>query len=195
MEKRKKALLVGMAIGDGHLNSNSGVALEISHSGKQLKYLEHKRDILHSLLGGKRPRIHKRKNRNEYKISKGHRYFRYIKKLLYPNGKKTYTRKMLDYLTPEAIAIWWMDDGSLGKEKTALSYHFYTYTSKEEAQIIIDYFKETWNINFYMIRRQLKCCVAYYLKCRTKEGRKFSILIKDFVIPSMRYKIDIGQEQ
>jgi recombination protein RecA len=195
MDKNKKALLIGMVLGDGHLNPNSGVALEISHSGKQLEYLEYKRDLLHSLLGGKKPRIHKRKNRDEYKISKGHRYFRIIRKLLYKDRKKIYTRQMLDYLNPQAIALWWMDDGSLAREKTAKAYHFYIFAPKDESQIIIDYFKEVWNINFYMIRKQLKTGTYYYLKCRTKEGRKFSNLIKDWVIPSMQYKIDIEHEQ
>lgn len=197
MEKRKKALLIGLVLGDGHLNPNSGVALEISHCGNQLFYLEYKAKLINSLIGGKYPKIHKRKDREEYKISKGHRYFKILYKWLYPNGVKTFTRKMLNYLTPEAIALWWMDDGSHGIDRnkttgkiTSHSFHFYTYVDEEQTQIIIDYFKEVWNINFYKIKRTKKDgTLHYYLKCRTKEGRKFCDLIRPYILPGFEYKI------
>ena len=31
--------------------------------------------------------------------------------------------------------------------------------------------------------------IKYYLKCRTREGRKLSNLIRKFVLPSLQYKI------
>ena len=189
-----------MILGDGHINDNSGHALEISHSGEQLAYLEYKRDILHSLLGGKKPKIHKRKDKHEYKISKGHRYFKILRKWLYRDRRKVITRKILNYLSPEAIAIWYMDDGSLAADKrngkiTAYKLVIYTFTNEKETQDIIDYFKEVWGISFYRIRKKLKSGYAYYIQCRTKEARKFIKLVDDYIIDSMKYKTSIRHEQ
>ena len=78
MDKRKKALLIGLVLGDGHLNKSNAAALEISHCGKQKPYLEYKAKLIEELLNCKPLTIHKRKGREEYKISKGHRYFRVI---------------------------------------------------------------------------------------------------------------------
>ena len=45
MERNKKALLIGLILGDGHLNPNSGIALEISHSYKQYDYINESYEI------------------------------------------------------------------------------------------------------------------------------------------------------
>ena len=80
MDKRKKSLLIGLVLGDGHLNSNSGVALEIEHSAKQKFYLEYKNKLISELLNCKQCNIYYRKSKDCYKISKGHPYFRVLKK-------------------------------------------------------------------------------------------------------------------
>lgn len=76
--KRKKALLIGLVLGDGHLNTRSGVCLEIEHSSKQLFYLEYKRKLISQLLNCQLPNIYHNKTKNTYKISKGHRLFRIL---------------------------------------------------------------------------------------------------------------------
>ena len=76
--KRKKALLIALVLGDGHLNTNSGCALEITHGEKQLFYLEYKRQLISELLNCNKPNIYHRVSNNTYKISKGHRLFRIL---------------------------------------------------------------------------------------------------------------------
>ena len=49
MDKRTKSLLIGLTLGDGHLNPNSGVALEIEHGEKQKFYLDYKKRLLSDL--------------------------------------------------------------------------------------------------------------------------------------------------
>lgn len=198
MDKRKKSLLIGLVLGDGHLNSNSGVALEIEHSAKQKFYLEYKNKLISELLNCKQCNIYYRKSKDCYKISKGHPYFRVLKKWIYDNKEKRFSTKLLNYLTPEAIAIWFMDDGTHGKEyypndKSRIRSHkfiLYTFTNKEDTQNIIDFFKNKYDIKFYPIWRKMKDgSTKAYLQCRTKEGRKLSKLIRPYIIPGMEYKI------
>ena len=80
MDKKKKSLLIGLILGDGHLNPRSGVALEIMHGSKQKFYLEYKNKLLAKLLKCKECRFYYRKSTDCYKISKGHRYFRILRK-------------------------------------------------------------------------------------------------------------------
>lgn len=79
MDKRKKSLLIGLVLGDGHLNVNSGVALEIEHGEKQKFYVEYKAELVSQLINCPKPKIHHNKTKNTYKISKGHRYFKIIR--------------------------------------------------------------------------------------------------------------------
>lgn len=80
MDKRTKSLLIGLVLGDGHLNPRSGVSLEIEHCEKQKFYLDYKRKLISELLNINEPNIYHNKNKNTFKISKGHRYFRVLRK-------------------------------------------------------------------------------------------------------------------
>lgn len=198
MDKKKKSLLIGLILGDGYLNPRSGVALEIMHGSKQKFYLEYKNKLLAKLLNCKECSFYYRKSTDCYKISKGHRYFRILRKWIYKNGEKRFSKQILNYLTPEAIALWFMDDGTHGKDyypndKTKIRSHkfvLYTFTNEEDTNNIIDFFKEKYDIKFYPIWRKMKDgSVKAYLQCRTREGRKFSNLIRPHIIPGMEYKI------
>ena len=88
-----------------------------------------------------------------------------------------------------------MDDGNLAKKKKNGKIHAYelylnTFVSDEENQTIIDYFKEVWNIKFSKVKNN----GGYRLRCGTIEARKFINIIKEYVLPSMQYKIDISKK-
>lgn len=203
MNLNKRSLLLGMLLGDGCLktkthtqkNGNKSIYYEyvIAHSAKQKEYLEYKRDIFHSIMGGKFPKLNYEQRTNSFRFSRCHKIFRLFHRTLYSNNNKKYfTEKVFRYLTPHSLAIWYMDDGGLSKsiynEKvTSCEMRLYTYFSEEEADRAIKYFKEKWDIKVkkrhYMNRGQ------WNLIFNTTESKKFENLIKDFIIPSMEYKL------
>ena len=97
-----------------------------------------------------------------------------------------------------------MDDGTINyritKERNKI-HGFYirisTCVPKQEAQVIVDYFKEVWNIKFYLFHEGSKKD-SYSLCCGTQEGIKFINLVSPTVsqVPSMKYKItyDLSQK-
>lgn len=210
MKKNKRALLFGMLLGDGCLKRKLHTKFDntvstyyeyvICHSSKQEEYLKYKRDLFHSLIGGKEPKIHFEnvqlgdQTHISCRFSKCHKLFRLFHKQLYSNNNKKYfTRKILNHLNPEAIAIWYMDDGSAAYSKrpdgtiSSVQMRLYTYCSEIEVNTILTYFKEVWNIEgkkkLYTKSNQ------WNIVFNTKEGKKFDDLIKDYVIPSMYYKL------
>lgn len=194
MKNRKKAILIALAIGDGYISKDpksKSASLCINHSTKQEEFITYKRDLLHSVIGGKLPKLHYFNN-NGYpgvKFSKASKYFRVLRHWLYPNGVKKISRFLLNKLTPEAIAIWYMDDGGLSPMIRHGRIHAYqlflnTCLSREENQIIIDYFKETWGVQF----QQVKNKGSYRLRMNTREIRNFLPMLQEFIIPSMKYK-------
>lgn len=212
-----RATLIGMIIGDGNLyiakvskKSKCGTLMRDStisrltfhHSKKQIEYLEHKLKLICKIFGGKVPTINVhiqslKVTGKEYEMcsaTKSHKYFRFLHKLIYSNnGKKYYTRQFLDMLTPLGIAIWYMDDGykSFHKNKdgniTSGSTVISTYCTKEEAEIVCQYFKEIWDIEFKLAYHST--CKSYCVRANTKNSRKFVELIRQYIVPSMQYKI------
>lgn len=204
MNRKNKAILIGMAIGDGYISSRKSKkynytqnSISFIHSEKQKEFIEYKAEKLHSIFGGKCPNINFFYNNGypAYRMIKTHKYLRIIYKLMYPSGKKYISRKCLEYLTPEAIAIWYMDDGNLAKKKRNGKIHAYelylnTFVTDEEHDAIISYFKEKWDVSFSKVKNN----GGYRLRCGTIEAKKFIKIIERFIIPSMQYKIDISKK-
>ena len=197
MKREKKALLIALVIGDGYIRidkrqKNPKGTLKLCHSDKQREYLEYKVGLLHSLIGGKRPVIRdytctvEGHQYSQVRAEKTHKYFGVLRKWLYPNKYK-----YLKYLTPKAIAIWYMDDGSLVANNrypdgtcSSARTSIHTCTTREEADTVCKYFHDAWGIKFSTFKEKGK----YSVRCFHKEGQKFHDLISPYVIPSMKYK-------
>ena len=127
-----------------------------------------------------------------------------LKRIFYKPTKIIGNRKLLNRLDAKCIAIWYMDDGHINirRDKDGRTMGFYikiaTCLPKEEIQVVIDYFKEMWNINFYIFHEGKKED-SYSLCCGTKEGLKFINIVKQYVsqVPSMIHKItyDLSQRR
>lgn len=199
MTLEEKSLIIAFTLGDGHIAPEG--RLIINHCEKQKGYLLYKADIVNKIIGKKPVTIHKTKN-----IVKGKEYFGYtirkcckaklqeIYDLVYPNKKKVISREVLDYLTPQGIAIWYMDDGTLYPDKKDGKIHAWklriaTYLSKEENQVIVDYFKEKWDIQFHIYKDGNK----YLIGMGTKEAKRFLTLVKPYIdeVECMKYKVRI----
>lgn len=212
LSNEQKGLLLALCLGDGCLRKphpkTGAVQLEIGHSLKQLSYCTYKRDIIYSIFGGKTPpKIGIRKvkvNNKEHatcRFTKTNDYFIALRKKLYPYGRKTITRKLLDTLTLQGIAIWYMDDGSCYFKESEIDGHSICIDlriathcfTKEEHEIIVDYFKEVWGINFYTFYSKTRD--VYCIRANKQAAIKFIELIKPYVIPEMQYKCSIKLQE
>lgn len=198
--KESRNLLIGLLIGDGTISNNN--VFKIAHCEAQKDYLEWKINQLKS-CGIRNNGI------KSYIKTKGFNigvpvyytqlntipFIKVLRRVFYKGKKIIGNRKLLNRLSAKEIAIWYMDDGHINIRKDkGRPCGFYikisTYEPKQEVQTIINYFKEQWNINFYMYHEGKKED-SYSLCCGTKEGLKFIDIIKPYVlqVPSMIHKI------
>ena len=206
--KTSRNLLIGLLLGDGTISNNN--VFKISHCEQQKDYLEWKIKLLNE-KGIRNNGIKSYIKTKGFNINVPVYYtqlniipfIKVLKRVFYKGKKIIGNRKLLNRLSPQEIAIWYMDDGCINirknKERPCGFYiRISTCEPKEEVQIIINYFKEVWDINFYMFHEGRKED-SYSLCCGTKEGLKFIELVKPYVsqVPSMIHKItyDLSQRK
>lgn len=207
--KESRNLLIGMLLGDGTISSNN--VYKIARSSKQQDYLEWEIKQLNE--AGIR-----NNGLKHYISSCGYNkgtdvvytqlniipFVKVLRRVFYKPVKNIANRKLLNRLDAKGIAIWYMDDGHINirKDKDGRPIGFYikiaTCIPKTQLQIIIDYFKEVWDIHFYAFHEGKKQD-SYSLCCGTKEGLKFINIVKPYVsqVPSMIHKItyDLSQRR
>lgn len=200
--KESRNLLIGMLLGDGTISNNN--VYKICHCEKQLEYLQWKVQQLNN---------HGIKNNGvkSYIKSCGYApgvsvyytqlniipFIKTLRRIIYKPKKIYANRKLLNRLSPLELAIWYMDDGHINirrdKDKRPMGFYIKISTCipKQDIQIIIDYFKEIWDIDFYCFKEGRQSD-SYSLCCGTKNGVKFINIIKEYVqqVPSMLYKIE-----
>ena len=207
--KESRNLLIGLLLGDGTISNNN--VFKIAHSESQKDYLEWKVKQLKE-AGIRNNGIKSYIKTKGYTIGVPVYYtqlntipfIKVLRKVFYKEKKILGNRKLLNRLDAKGIAIWYMDDGHINirKTKDGRPMGFYikisTCEPKQEVQTIIDFFKEQWNINFYMFHEGKKED-SYSLCCGTKEGLKFIDIVKPYVsqVPSMIHKItyDLSQRK
>lgn len=207
LNKEQKSLLIALLLGDGTISSN--FVFKLSHSEEQREFLEWKVKLAKE-MGFKLNGIKEYVSKCGYNIGKNVLYSQFsinptikaLRRTVYI-PKKTITRKLLNWLNPLGIAIWYMDDGCINvntsKQRSSIQHtiKIVTCVNLEVANIIIDYFKEVWNIKFRTFNEGKN---TYSIASSSEEDcYKFVSLIKPYIIqvPSLLYKIrkDLTKEQ
>ena len=205
--KESRNLLIALLIGDGTICNNN--VFKLAHAEQQKDYLEWKIKQLND-AGIRNNGLKTYIKTCGYNTGVNVYYtqlniipfIKVLRRIFYKPKKVLGNRKLLDRLDARGIAIWYMDDGHINirKDKDGRPMGFYikiaTCLPKNELQIIIDYFKEVWDVNFYMFHEGKKED-SFSLCCGTKEGLKFINIIKKYVlqVPSMVHKIQYDLSQ
>lgn len=201
INKESRNVIISLLIGDGTITSDN--QMKLAHIEEQTEYLMWKIKLMNN-YGIRNNGL------KGYVITSGYSkgktcvytqlnklpFIEVLRRIMYKNGKKVIAnRKLLNRLDARGIAIWFMDDGHINIRKSKDKViGFYIKISicrpKAECQVLIDYFKEVWNISFYTFHEG-RTEDSFSLCCGTKEGFKFIDIVKNTIneIPSMSYKI------
>lgn len=208
MNVDKRAVLIGMALGDGYIQvrtrpgrGTESRSIRVLHGADQRAYCEWKAERLGWALGCRPPRVTQVENGPggryvAYQLTKDHAYFGQLRRWLYPHGEKLITRRVLDMLTPEGLAIWYMDDGHARRNfnqkgfVSSVSTNIATMCSEVEAAVTADWFKARFDLEFKLrCKKTASPDKQFYIECNTAGSRKFASIIAPHVPTCMLYKL------
>ena len=185
ISQEQKEILFGMMMGDGHIqkviNSYQG---RINHSIKQLEYCRYNRSLIENLtydvkFNSTTNKLYPGKIYEKcYFCFKPNENLKEIHDLFYYNKKKDVPLD-LSLLTPRAMAIWFMDDGT-ATGKCTISIATCSFSINGLIRLK-NYLYEKYNIEV-IINKDFK------LYFKAESGRRFFHLIKNYMIEPMMYK-------
>ena len=199
LSKEQKSLLVGLLLGDGTISSN--YVFKLSHSEAQREFLEWKIDLLNK-FGFKNNGVkeyistcgYNKGNKVLYSQMSLNPTIKALRRTVY-TPKKHITRRLLNWQTPIVLAIRNMDDGcknvNTSKQRSSIQHtiKIATCVDLDTAQVVIDYFKEVWDVQF----RPFKEGKGTYSIASSTESdcAAFIQIIRPYIeqVPSLLYKI------
>ena len=189
-DKRQMAVIIGTILGDGCLMRNwskTNYRLQIRQSADQKDYLMWKYGILKQWILSE-PKLYIRTNSYTARTI-SHPQLTDIWKKFYPEGKKIIPKDISDLIRdPLTLAVWFMDDGNIRKNKEGLlmSYDINTqsFTKKENERL------KNVLCNLFGLHTTINLNNGYYrLHVSAYDKFVFRDLVKEFIVPSMRYKL------
>lgn len=184
-----ESLIYGTLMGDASIHISGGNKyriLSMSHSYKQEDYLIHKRELLLELKPYSIKSLHDKWNTYRF-ITPPHPQFDEIHQNFYGTGTKQISNDILSKLTPQAIAWWFMDDGGLQSNARGFNIATCSFNKKSISNI------RNYLLDKYRIETKLYNYDYPRLSIYGKNARKFESIIQDYIIPSMQYKIQLGE--
>ena len=186
LTQTQKSIIVGSILGDGYLRVIKGrrnAFLEINHSIKQKKYVDWKYDQLKSIV--KSPPKSRKGNggRVAYRFYTEQRpELTELFKNFYQNGKKIIPGNLR--LNSMILAIWFMDDGSKCRSSD-IYLNTQQFDNGSQRKMIS-------SLKKIGLSAGLNKDKSYYrIRFIKSSLPKLRNLIEKYIIPSMRYKIEL----
>lgn len=172
-------VVYGSILGDGSLRyaSDYNVQLRIGHGEKQTEYAQWKQSLFEGLV-----------NYEGINMRNGHSFdtipmyeLAQIYEQNYTNGKKDPSQELIDRLSPLAIAIWYMDDGTFDYDRQNRCSICCAGLSLEKQQLLIEWF------NDHDMHPRLDS--RGRINFTKSETVKLHQMIAKYVHPSMQHKL------
>ncbi|MBI2009878.1 MAG: hypothetical protein HYS86_01740 [Candidatus Chisholmbacteria bacterium] len=195
----QREVIVGSLLGDGTMRKGKDAEhanFKVEHGLAQKDYVLWKYSMLKDLVFTE-PKISFRYKNNGEKYPKSW-WFRTIRHPLlteiynsyysgdgYRTGKKIIPVNFIHDLTPSALAIWIMDDGSYNKNRKGIDISTYAFPLEEIIKLQ-SLFRKVFKLkaSFYKDRDK-----GYRMYFSISETKALIHIIHPYIIPSMMYKI------
>lgn len=192
LSKQQREILVGLLLGDGHLetqNNGRTFRLKVEHSIKQKQYVDWLYAIWKPWMTKspeKRTRTYQNKQYYKYYFTTlSHGIFRFYGQQFYKNNIKIVPELIHRWLTPQAFAIWFMDDGSLKSQHHNARLLNTQGFSKKEVLRLAQNIQTIFQLKT-SLRKQKE---GYQIMIAAESATKLYRILSPYIIPSMRYKL------
>lgn len=178
------SVLIGSLLGDGTLRKALGklnALFEVNHTIKQKDYVDWKYEQF-KMFVLTAPKARKGNgSRIAYRFTtQSLPVFTEFYNRFYDNKRKIIPSDL--QLDPQALAIWFMDDGSKSRSSFYLNTQQFSLGDQQELiQMLEDQFNLIATLN--------KDKIYYRIRINTESSKRFKEIIKPFVLPSMKYKL------
>ena len=180
-------------LGDGHLETRSNgrtYRLKVEQSLSKEKYVlwlwENFRNFVLNKPKSKEKIRNGVKTKNIWFSTVSHGSFRFYARQFYKNGKKVVPKIIGKLLSPLALAVWYMDDGSVKSKNHKAKIINTQCFSKAEVLLLIKTLKDKFQINT-RLRKQRE---GYQIYILSESVDRFRKIIGKYILDSMRYKLD-----
>ena len=192
LNKTQRSILVGTLLGDSHLetrNDGKTYRLKVEHSSKQAFYVnwlyEHFKDWTLTPPKYKDKQVFDKTYQNYYFSTLSVGNFRFYGKQFYENKSQNIIPKQIrKWLTPLALAVWIMDDGSAkSKDHKAVILNTQGF-SKDDLKILVVALQSVYGIeaNFRKQREGLQLIVV------GKSAEHLYKVVQKYMLPEFSYK-------
>ena len=186
LTQSQKSLIIGSILGDGYVRIMPGrkdAFLEVNHSYNAKEYVDWKYAMLRSIAGSV-PKARKGNGkRMAYRFfTRQHQEITELFRKFYRNNRKI----IPDDLTPDALAlaVWYMDDGSQCRTSDVYL-NTQQFTERDQKRLIQSLLR--MGIESRMNRDK----TYWRLRIIKSSLPRFKELIQKYIIPEMRYKIEL----
>jgi len=192
LTREQKEILVGLLLGDGHLetqNSGRTFRLKIEHSVKQRPYVDWLYERFRSWVltpPQKKLKIVRGRMHEEWWFTTlSHGALRYYGHLFYQKGIKVVPRIIAHLLTPRAFAVWFMDDGSVKSSATnGRLINTHGFTRHDVRRLCA-----TLNCQFNLHTRERYQRDGWQIFIPAEDATTLVALLQPYMIPFFAYKL------
>jgi len=184
-------LLIGSLLGNSYLEKNEkGVRIVFIKCSDNIEYLIQFYNKFRDIIGGKnKPNLKKviSKNNKILYYWKAETYslssFKWLYEMFYKNDLKTIPLNLNEYLTPKALATWYLDN----TDKIFLSNKQSFYLDIDSIEYIIKLLQNKYNLNTYY-KLESKGKVVFYVEKNSLDCLKKTI--KSFFSSPLTHKLN-----
>jgi recombination protein RecA len=198
LSDQQRQIVLGGLMGDGNLSPNrrdrSGTRFRMGHGAKQAEYLDWKASLLGNVG-------HTRTVNARGAVFADFTPLPELAELhdavYFGDGKKHLTWEYLKSLTPLALAIWYMDDGSFTLRSKGVQERTAGGTGRIEIVVeamspgsrdrLVRYLRDTRRLDVQLVTKGARQVSA--IRFTTAATEKFQKLVAPYVHPSMDYKL------
>ena len=188
-------ILVGTVLGDGHLIKSNGKGesqLSIKHDDKTLSYLEWLHGKFSSIGVNEIKKVAMSGYHQHYFTTRPNGELGTYRKMFYPNGIKAVPEDIWRFLThPMALAVWYMDDGSVDfrkkyhKNATLATFCF----GYRECEYLRNAMRDNFSLAVSIHKTTMRGKEYFRLYIRSESMNRFFDLIRKYIRPCYSYKI------
>ena len=190
LTKIQREILAGTLLGDGHLetqNDGKTYRLKIEHSISQKDYIEWLYSHFKIWIRTE-PKIKMKEGKpSTYSFTTySHGSFRFYAQKYYIGKVKHIPKNIGKMLTVRALAVWFMDDGSIKSSKHSnVLFHTLGYDKKELDKLQLVMLKK-FNLKTSLHKQKQNHWRIYIA---SESMTHFKSLVEPYILPSMMYKL------